>query len=449
MNYKNFRLAIFVRVFFIVALSLTIAFVVVVKPMFFVLAATILLLIGLIVNLIRYIEKTNKDLTHFLLSIRQGAFTESYTSGNRGNQHKQLSDALNEIVSEFAKINEQKELHYQFLKTLNENINVSILSFDEKGELIMMNQAAKRLLGLPSFSKLEHFKKIDAALYKAVSTLEPEVRAVVKVILHEETFQLSVQLKEIILNGKPVRIVLLQNLNNELESKEIEAWHQLIRVLTHEIMNSVTPIVSLTGAVENILRSNSGEGNDFTRLSRENIDDVYSSLATIQSRSKGLIKFVTSYKEFARPLDAKFETVDVSSLLQRTIMLLQPQFEEHKINVTTEIPESNLTANGDASLLEQVLINLLKNALEAVAHDGTGQIKIILRKKNHQTIIIISDNGPGIDEETLPRIFVPFFTTKPKGSGIGLSLSRQIMKIHNGTLKVQTSGKGSLFVMEW
>jgi nitrogen fixation/metabolism regulation signal transduction histidine kinase len=449
MIYKNFRLAIFSRVFLIVALSVTIAFVVVTKPMFFVLAATILLLIALIFNLIRYIEKTNHDLTHFLLSIRQGAFTESYTSGNRGKQHKQLSDALNEIVSEFAKVNEQKELHYQFLKTLNENINVSIFSFDATGDLITMNQAAKRMLDLPSFSKLEHFKKIDPVLHQAVSTLDPEVRTVVKVILREETFQLSVQLKEIILNGKSVRIVLLQNLNNELESKEIEAWHQLIRVLTHEIMNSVTPIVSLTDAVESILRTNTGAQKDFTKLSPENIDDVYSGLATIQSRSKGLIKFVTSYKEFARPIDAKFETLDMSSLLQRTITLLHPQFKEQKVELRTEIPPGNLTANGDASLLEQVLINLLKNALEAVASDGTGLIRIIFRKKNHQTLIFVTDNGPGIDAETLPRIFVPFFTTKPKGSGIGLSLSRQIMKIHNGTIKVQTSERGSVFVMEW
>lgn len=449
MIYKNFRLAIFIRVSLIVALSITFAFIVVVKPMFFVLAATALLLVALVFNLIQYIEKTNKDLTHFLLSIRQGAFTESYTSGNRGKQHEQLSEALNEIVTEFAKLNEQKELHYQFLQTLNENINVSILTFDQNGDLIMMNQAAKRLLDFPAFSKLEHFKNLDAKLHTAVSALEPEIRTVVKAILREESYQLSVQLKEIVLNGKPVRILLLQNLNNELESKEIEAWHQLIRVLTHEIMNSVTPIVSLTNAVENILRTNTGEEKDFTKLSAENIEDVYNGLATIQSRSKGLLKFVSSYKEFARPIDAKFDTVDVSQVLQRTITLLEPEFEERKIAVTTEIPTGKLSASGDASLLEQVLINVLKNAIEAVAHDGTGQIRIVLRKKNQQTQVFISDNGPGIDDETLPRIFVPFFTTKPKGTGIGLSLSRQIMKIHNGTIKVQTSEKGSVFLMEW
>lgn len=449
MIYRNFRFAIFIRVFAIVALSVTLAFVVVNKPMFFVLIAGFVLLTAVIIDLIRYIEKTNKDLTHFLLSIRQNAFTESYTSGNRGKQHQLLSDALNEVVAEFAKLNEEKELHYQFLKTLNENINVSILSFDEQGNLLSMNQSAKRLLDLPSFSKIEHFARIDPALYKAITELGPELRTVVRIVLHEEVYQLSIQQKEIVLNGKPVRIFLLQNIHSELESKEIEAWHQLIRVLTHEMMNSVTPIASLSSAVENILRDESGNPRDFSSLSRENTEDILSSLATIQSRSKGLLKFITSYKEFARPIDARFESVDIVKLVERTVTLLQPQLDELDIELHLEIPSGRLFTSADESLLEQVMINLLKNAIDAVPHDGTGTIRFVLAKRNQRTTVAISDNGPGIDEEVLPRIFVPFFTTKPKGSGIGLSLSRQIMKLHNGAINVQTSEKGSVFVVEW
>jgi two-component system, NtrC family, nitrogen regulation sensor histidine kinase NtrY len=446
---RNFRLAIFLRVFIIVVLSVSIAYIVVVNPMFFVLAAAILLLIGVIINLIVYIEKTNRDLTHFLLSIRQGAFNESYTSGNRGTRHQQLSDALNEVVTEFAKVSQEKELHYQFLQTLNENINVAILSFDERGTLILMNAAAKRLLETPSFSKLEHFKKIDPALHVAVTALQPEIRAVVKVIVKQEILQLSIQMKEIIIAGKAVKIVLLQNLNNELETKEIEAWHQLIRVLTHEIMNSVTPIVSLTAAIESILKTDNGAKKDFSTLTSENIDDVFSSLETIQSRSKGLLRFVTSYKEFAKPIDANFEQLDAAEIVDRTITLFQAELDSTKITVSVEMASRPIICHGDRSLLEQVVINLLKNAIEALPRDGTGMIRIIARQKNAQTVIIVSDNGPGIDEEILTRIFVPFFTTKQKGSGIGLSLSRQIMKLHNGSLKAQTSEKGSVFVMEW
>lgn len=446
---KNFRLAIFIRVLVIVLLSVGIAYIIVAKPMFFVLLAAFTLLIGTIINLILYIEKTNRDLTHFLLSIRQGAFTESYSSGNRGRHHQQLSDALNEVIQEFAKLNREKELHYQFLQTLNENINVAILSFDANGDLLMMNAAAKRLLAMPAFSKLEHFKRIDPALHHAVSSLQPEVRTILKVVVKEEMLQLGIQMKEIVVDAKPVKIVLLQNLNSELETKEIEAWHQLIRVLTHEIMNSVTPIASLTAAVESILRTADGKPKDFTHLTSENVEDVFHSLETIQSRSKGLLKFVTSYKEFSRPIDARLAELDAATMVDRIVTLFQPQFDTAHVQFTIEITSRPLPAFGDQSLLEQVLINLIKNAFEAIPHNGKGLIRLSVLKRNQQTVIMIADNGPGIDDEILPRIFIPFFTTKPKGSGIGLSLSRQIMKLHNGTLKVQTSEKGSVFVMEW
>jgi nitrogen fixation/metabolism regulation signal transduction histidine kinase len=449
MIYRNFRLAIFSRVAGIVLLSVLLAFIIVTKPMFFVLSAIVAILILLIVNLIRYIEKTNKDLTHFLLSIRQGGFTESYTSGQRGKQHQQLSNALNEIVHEFSKLNQQKELHYQFLQTLNENINVAILSFDDRDDLIMMNPASKRLLELPYFSKVEHFRNIDPELYNAVTTLQPETRGVVRVVLRDEIYQLSVQTKEIILQGKKIRIVLLQNLSSELETKEIEAWQQLIRVLTHEIMNSVTPIASLSEAVEGILQNGSQDSKTFNSLTRENVEDVFSSLATIQSRSKGLLKFVTSYKEFSRPIDARFEIIDIGMLTERIVTLLQPQIDALQITLEYKLPFSTMKANCDPSLLEQVLINVLKNAIEAVAQDGSGRIRITTTKQNQKTTISVADNGSGIDDETLSKIFIPFFTTKPKGSGIGLSLSKQIMKIHNGNIKVQTSEKGTVFVLEF
>lgn len=173
MIYRNFRLNIILRILCIVALSLALAFVLVKRPMFFASSVIILLLIACVISMIRYIEKSNKDLTHFLLSIRQGAFTESYTSGNRGKQYEQLSEALNDIVTEFSKLNLEKELHYQYLQTLNENISVAILSFDTSGKVMMMNPAAKKLLNYPSFNTLDHFRNIDVALYQAVEEIKP------------------------------------------------------------------------------------------------------------------------------------------------------------------------------------------------------------------------------------------------------------------------------------
>ena len=449
MIYKNFRLNIIIRVLCMVVLALALAFVIVQRPMFFVLATIIVLLLVSVISLIRYIDKSNKDLTHFLLSIRQGAFTESYTSGNRGKQYEQLSGALNDIVAEFSKLNLEKELHYQYLQTLNENISVAILSFDVTEKLMMMNSAAKRLLNYPSLSALRDFENIDIELYHAIKQIQPEQRKVVRVLINEDHYQLSIQAKEIVLQSAPVRIILLQNLNQELEEKEIEAWHQLMRVLTHEIMNSVTPIASLTTAVESILKHPDGTRKDFSTLTGDHIDDIFTSLATIGSRSKGLMNFVKAYKTYAKPIHAQFELANIAELVNRVATLLAHDLQASNVQLVINNATGNAEANADIALIEQVLINLIKNAQDAVEHDGSGIITIDIRTKNNRAVVAIADNGAGIDPEILPRIFVPFFTTKSNGSGIGLSLSRQIMKLHGGTIQVQLPEKGSIFTLEW
>jgi two-component system, NtrC family, nitrogen regulation sensor histidine kinase NtrY len=448
MIYKNFRIIIFIHILLIVGLTLLLAFVISEADTLFAPVVIGGVLLFIVVNLIRYIEKSNRDFTHFLLSLRQGAFTESYNSGNRGKGFKELSNAMNEIAREFANLNTEKELHYQYLQALNENINVAILSFDANGKLIMMNMAAKRLLNLPSFSSLEHFKRIDSNLHDAVIRMGPEERAVVKTFIGEESYQLSVQAKEIILQGKPVRIFLLQNLNSELDAKEIEAWYQLIRVLTHEIMNSVTPIVSLTGAMQSILNNPDGSPKDLNKLTDENKEDVFSSISTIESRSQGLLKFVNAYKQYAKPLELHLEETDALMIVHRVVDLFKQDLQEKDIDLQVESPLKSAGLKVDVVLIEQVLINLIKNAIEALP-DENGKIQISINSHQVKGIrISIADNGAGIDKETLSKIFIPFYTTKPKGTGIGLSLSRQIIKQHRGSIYTQSSiGKGSVFTL--
>jgi two-component system, NtrC family, nitrogen regulation sensor histidine kinase NtrY len=451
MIYKNFRVSIFIRVLLIVALALLLGFVTVQQPMFFAPVAIAMALLVTVIGLVRYIEKSNKDLTHFLLSIRQGAFTESYTSGSRGKPYEELSDALNAMVHEFATLNIQKELHYQYLQALNEHIDVAILSFDTDGNLLMLNPTAKRLLDRPSFSHLSHFRQIDTRLYETIQQLRPDERIVVKAIIGEEQLQLGVLLKKIVLQDKPVQIILLQNLNSELEAKEIDAWHQLIRVLTHEIMNSVTPIVSLTRAIQNILADPDGKRKDLSALTEENSEDVFSSLTTITSRSEGLLKFVKAYKAYATPPEVRLESTDIVALVTRIIDLLAVDLQQSQIAVKVNYTHAPIFAKADPALMEQVVINLIKNAMEAVAHDGSGKIGVAIgMQSNNKVSIAVSDNGAGIDPETMPGIFIPFFTTKAKGSGIGLSLSRQIMKLHGGSIRASSGeGKGSVFTIAW
>jgi two-component system nitrogen regulation sensor histidine kinase NtrY len=450
MIHKNFRLSIFIRIILIVGFALLFAFVIMNVQSLFAPAIIACVLLFLMINLIQYIEKSSKDLTHFLLSLRQGAFTESYTSGNRGKPFKDLSDAMNEVAREFEKLNAQKELNYQYLQALNENINVAILSFDVQGALVSMNAAAKRLLNFPSFSHLEDFKRIDAELFEVVTKILPEERQVIKSFIKEELYQLSVQAKEIILQGKLIRIILLHNLNAELEAREMEAWYQLIRVLTHEIMNSVTPIVSLAGAMQRILKDQHGSPKDLAQLTNENKEDIFSSVTTIESRSKGLLKFVNAYKEYARPFDVHLEETDALPLVNRVADLLRHDIEEKKITLTIQSKLKSSYLKLDTSLIEQVLINILKNAIEALPNEN-GKIQIDIFSNGPKKIAIaVEDNGAGIDAETISKIFIPFFTTKPKGTGIGLSLSRQIMKLHGGRIQIQsTPGFGSKFILEF
>ncbi|HYF69267.1 MAG TPA: ATP-binding protein [Ohtaekwangia sp.] len=451
MIYKNFRVSIFIRVLIILFLAMGFAFVLMTKPALFIPVAIAVVLVVAVINLIQYIEKSNRDMAHFLLSLRQGAFTESYTSGNRGKVQEELSGAMNDIVKEFAHINEQRELHYQYLQALNENIGIAILSFDLEGNLIMMNPAAKHFLRYPGLTSVRDLSAIDKLLHDKVSSVKPEEREVIKTIIHEAVYQLGIQVKEIILQGKPVRIVLVQNLNNELEEKEIEAWHTLMRVLTHEIMNSVTPIASLTSAMQSILHDHDGRRKEITNLSEENIDDIFSSISTITSRSKGLLRFVSNYNEYGKTMQISVMDTDVVDLINTVVDLFVPDLEKYAIDLSVEFTDSKIPVRADAALIEQVIINLLKNAMEAVPHDGTGRIKIAVQRKHTGRIAItVQDNGAGIDPEIIDTIFVPFFTTKENGTGIGLSLSRQIMKLHNGNIQVHSSpGTGSRFTMEW
>jgi two-component system, NtrC family, nitrogen regulation sensor histidine kinase NtrY len=281
--------------------------------------------------------------------------------------------------------------------------------------------------------------------------LRPEERHVLKVHIGEEPVQLGIQLKEIVLQGDLVKIFTLQNLSNELEEQELHAWNQLMRVLTHEIMNSVTPIVSLSSAMKQIVTAENGGKKAVDKLSEENLDDLSSSIEAIVSRSKGLLQFVHAYKEYARPIDVHAEHTNMTDIIQHVIRLFTPDLEKNQISLQVVREYEDVAAMADRVLIEQVLINLLKNAIEAVDHRGAGAITVRCMKDENDIVhVMIADNGPGIEPDTLNKIFIPFYTTKPKGSGIGLSLCRQIMHAHGGTIRVMSApGEETVFTILW
>ncbi|GAA0891803.1 sensor histidine kinase [Fulvivirga kasyanovii] len=446
MNLKNFRLNIIIRVLLIMVLSLVLAFVLIKTEWLFTPIVIGILLISVATSLTWYVEKTNSDLTQFLLSIKQGSFTNIFKGTGKGSNQAQLSQAFNAVIEEFQKISIEKESQYQYLRTLNENIGISIISYTGDGEIELINPAAKNLLKKPYLKNIKDIEAIDPALHKAIVTLHSGERQVIKAYIKDEIIQLSLHVKDFILQNKSFRLVLLQNIHIELEQKEVEAWQKLISVLTHEIMNSVTPIVSLSSAINQMLHN-----EDLSKLPADDQEDIITSLQTIENRSKGLLKFVNAYKDFSKTPELKITDVNIVSMIERLTSLLKPDLEKSNIRLVMDIKARELKVKADHELLEQVLINLIKNAIEALDGAENGEISIAVRRAGARKIAMtIEDNGPGMSKETIDRIFTPFYTTKKKGTGIGLSFARQIMKLHNGSVTVQSElKKGTVFHLEF
>jgi len=251
-------------------------------------------------------------------------------------------------------------------------------------------------------------------------------------------FLLTLQATELRIRGNTVKLVTLQNIQTELQKQELEAWQNLTRVLRHEIMNSITPISSLTSTLREILEQDLIKKEDNYELKTEGAEDLREGLNTIESRSKGLIKFIDAYREYTSLPQPKIKNIRVKDLIEKVAQLLKPEFKKTSIQFSYKSDSEYLTIQADEEMIEQVLINLIKNAIEALENLPNAKIELTGTYNDNAVIIEVSDNGPGIIPEAIERIFIPFFTTKKSGSGIGLALSRQIMQMHNGSLTVKS-----------
>ena len=249
---------------------------------------------------------------------------------------------------------------------------------------------------------------------------------------------LTIQSTELRIRGTDVKLITLQNIQPELQRQELEAWQNLTRVLRHEIMNSITPISSLTSTLREILDHDMQKRNSHYELKEEGAEDLREGLSTIENRSRGLIKFIDAYREYTSLPKPKMATVRLKDLIDHVAQLMRTELKKTAINFHYACSSEYLTIQADLEMIEQVLINLLKNAIEALSETENPKLELIGSYDEMAVKIEIIDNGPGIIKEALEHIFVPFYTTKRTGSGIGLSLSRQIMQMHNGSITVES-----------
>ncbi|HYF69217.1 MAG TPA: ATP-binding protein [Ohtaekwangia sp.] len=344
----------------------------------------------------------------------------------------------------------EKDSESLFFKNIVMHVGIGLIVFKENGKVEIYNSAARKLLRINRPQLIDDLNDVSSVLVDQIKKLKTGGRELLRLKIGEEFVQLSIYAIELTLRGENVKLISLQNIQSELEEKEMEAWQNLVRVLTHEIMNSVTPISSLAGIVEEEIKPHTQAENG-QALTKDQISDIHLSLQTISKRSEGLIHFVKEFRSLTSIPKPRPTQIDVRGLLDELILLHRKEITEKEINIKVSIYPDDLTITADKNMIEQVLINLIKNAIQAFEEqdEKTIELKAYLSDKS-RTIISISDNGSGIDPEALEKIFIPFFTTKKSGSGIGLSLSRQIMRQHQGTLTVRSNpGGGTEFLMRF
>jgi len=448
MVFNRFRIAIITRVILLL-ISGFILILLLNQFLPFTTGLFILLVTLQIIDLIRYVERTNRKLISFLDSINYNDFTVTFSDNNPGSSFLALNKAFNNVLTEFRKSRVEKEEHYNYLQTIVQHISIGIIVFLHSGKVVLTNEALLKMIGLNSLRNLKELKHVNKDLPDSLQKLKSGEKTLVKLFLDDKVSQLSIFATEFKMQNEAYTLVSIQDISSELEEKEIESWQKLIRVLTHEIMNSITPISSLAQTVREIMIEENQEQIALRPLEQDDVDNIANALNTIQRRSQGLLNFVELYRNLTRIPRPNFRYVSVKELVLRVRQLMLPRFEKDNIRFHLLIDPEQLMLTIDPDLIEQVMINLLLNACDAIKDIEQSWIKLeAILNNNGRVTIEIKDNGSGITPDLMDKIFMPFFTSKRDGSGIGLSLSRQIMHLHKGTISVKSNpGNGATFTL--
>jgi len=414
-----------------------------------------LLEVILIVELIRFIEKFKSNMLIFLESIYQEDYSLAFPKESLKNPDGRFASLFNSVLQKFQLLRAEKETRHIFLQTVIEQISVALIGYNANQEITIINEAAKKLLNRPYVKKLSGIKKVSEQLYEEIRDIDVKEGKLIKYEMNGELMQVLLKATELKLSGEYLKIVTLQDIKNELDEKELDSWQKLIRVINHEVMNSMIPLSTLTNVNKTVLQEikTNYHGDTIPEIDQERISEVIEGMEIIESRSKGIMEFVKSVKSLTNISRPNFIKIIINDLLNRVYTLMNPDFENTGIELVLRLPKENFTTMGDFELLEQVMINLVKNAKEAFKQDdGPSPNKIVLTADYSDgfTTITVKDNGPGISREIQENIFVPFYSTKKGGSGIGLALSRQIMRLHKGHLLCNSEeGKGAVFTMRF
>lgn len=399
-------------------------------------------------NLYAFLKKAQAEVTQFAESVHYRDFSRHFDVKHAPAELQPLRKGFNDINSAFKIISIEKETQYQYLQKILELVDTGILSYEiETGNIVWMNESLKRLLKIPFLKTIQSLDKRDAALCAVIVNIRPGESLVNDIHIERNVLKILLAATAFQTEGKKYKLIAFQNVNEALDETESKAWQKLLRVMTHEIMNSVAPISSLADTLKNRLQNSSELVDDESGT----LEDLSLGMETIKRRSEGLLKFAETYRNLNMITSPNLHKFYVKDLFKTQQRLMQPTLQQKNIALEIILKDADLQLEADINLVEQVLINLLLNAMEAVKEKETPKVILTASlSQNNRIAIKVVDNGSGIDDEVLDKIFIPFFSTKKNGSGIGLSLCKQIMMLHKGNVHVQSiKGEGTAFILQF
>lgn len=414
------------------------------KGLLLIMAVVLAVVVFQVIDLYRFTNKSKEELEQFVESVHYRDFSRHFDEKNAPVAVQPMRKGFNEINSTFKIISKERETQYQYLQKILELVDTGIISYENKeGDVMWMNESFKQLLNIPYLKTIHSLEKRDEALYKEITTLKPGESKVATITTDKNNLKVLLSATAFQTEGKVYKLIAFQNINEALDETESKAWQKLLSVMTHEIMNSVAPISSLAETLRNRLQLSLKDLNN----NSGSLDDLELGIDTIKRRSEGLLKFAETYRNLNKITNPNLKKIYVRDMFENLHRLMQPTFEQKNIELEIILKDPDLTLEADTDLIEQVLINLILNAADAVKEVANPRILLSAYiTANNKVVIKVADNGIGISADLMEKIFIPFFSTRKTGSGIGLSLCKQIMMLHKGNIKVQSvAGEGTAF----
>lgn len=414
-------------------------------------AATLLALFitaGFAFEIYKFISKTNREVSRFLDATRYADFGQRFDIGKLGAGFAELDETFTRILERFRDDRTQHESELRHLKALLEHVPVPLISLHSNDQITLWNNSARRLFGLARVTRLPDLEQFGSEFRKQIGSIRAGEKILVTFQVDNMEQRLTISASEITIASNTERLISLQNIQSELDGMQLNAWQDLVRVLTHEIMNSITPVASLAKTAADLVDDISLKLADRTEIVEE-LRDVKDAVSTVARRSDGLMNFVSSYRQLTHLPAPEKTRIQLSDLFADVTRIATHDWLSRGLLTIVNIEPAELDVQADRQMIEQTLINLLQNCEHALMDTEQGRVTLSARLNRRGRVTIeVTDNGPGVPQKIVSRIFVPFFTTRREGSGVGLALSRQVMIAHGGTISFSNvDGGGARFTL--